>query len=106
MTLREVVRQQQAKIRMSYWAQAAEMRLGAPEEELPAFRRHPLGQDSQGFIYWYCDCWETTGVCPTAAFTSAALTFTTKGTRSAKAERNVSHGAADSMCKYMQAWHT
>ena len=37
------------------------MRLGAPEEELPAFRRHPLGQDSQGFIYWYCDSWETTG---------------------------------------------
>ena len=37
------------------------MRLGAPEEELPAFRRHPLGQDSQGFVYWVCDWWETAG---------------------------------------------
>jgi len=44
-----------------HFAQAAEMRLGAPEEELPAFRRHPLGQDSQGFVYWVCDWWETAG---------------------------------------------
>ena len=42
------------------------MRLGAPEEELPAFRRHPLGQDSQGFVYWVCDWWETAGARPDA----------------------------------------
>lgn len=49
----QIVRQNKRK--------AAAMRLGAPEEELPAFRKHHIGQDSKGFVYWYCDCWETTG---------------------------------------------
>lgn len=52
----QIVRQNKRK--------AAIMRLGAPEEELPSFRKHQIGQDSKGFVYWYSDCWETTGASP------------------------------------------